>query len=101
MLSEFYQQFIEEGKEFEIIFVSNDNDEDSFVSYFINMPWIALPFDNVAIKKALWTKFDVRGIPTLIILNEHGEIIDNDGRKTVGMSNGNTDAIWSKWSGSK
>ena len=29
---------------FEIVFVSSDKDEDSFDSYFDEMPWLALPF---------------------------------------------------------
>ena len=29
---------------FEIVFVSSDRDEDSFDSYFDEMPWLALPY---------------------------------------------------------
>lgn len=74
---------------FEIIFVSSDKDDASFAEYHKSMPWLALPFDQRDVKSDLSSKFQVRGIPTLVILGPVGangdrEVINTDGRSTVG-----------------
>ena len=46
-LAKFYTDFKKEHpSDFEIVFISCDNDEDSFKSYFKEMPWLSLPFDS-------------------------------------------------------
>merc|ERR1719171_1007959 len=53
------------GKGLEVVFVSSDQDEASFKEYFGEMPWLALPFANKDVKKALDKKFKVQGIPSV------------------------------------
>ncbi|KAL2468207.1 putative nucleoredoxin 2 [Forsythia ovata] len=55
------------GEDFDIVFVSSDYDQTTFDSYFQTMPWLALPFGDPAIKN-LAKYFDIRGIPSLVIL---------------------------------
>ncbi|CAF3969106.1 unnamed protein product, partial [Rotaria sordida] len=43
ILIEFYKKHAE-TKKFEIIFISSDNDEDSFNEYYEDMPWLALDY---------------------------------------------------------
>ncbi|KAI8822822.1 thioredoxin-like-domain-containing protein [Chytriomyces cf. hyalinus JEL632] len=53
----------------EIVFISNDRDEASFNAYFGKMPFLALPYaqrDRVA---SLRERFQVRGIPSLALLD--------------------------------
>jgi len=47
-LIEFYNNFkqTEKGENLEIVFISSDRDESSFVEYFDEMPWLALPFSD-------------------------------------------------------
>jgi nucleoredoxin len=87
---------IEEGKEVEIIFVSSDRDESSFNQYYASMPWIAIPF-NSSSKQTLAAHYNVRGIPTLVVLNGNGDIMDGNGRQTVEASKGDTATAWGKW----
>jgi nucleoredoxin len=47
------------------------------------MPWKALPFVDRARKDALSAKFGVQGIPTLVLLDEHGNVITLDGRSAL------------------
>ena len=48
------------------------------------MPWIAIPFDQVNdFKDELETKFNVRGIPQLSIIEPDGTIITNGARELV------------------
>ncbi|KAJ8312501.1 hypothetical protein KUTeg_009874, partial [Tegillarca granosa] len=85
-LAKFYDRFKskDEGKNFEIVFLSSDRSEKDFKEYFNEMPWLALPFDNREGKNKLSKKFKVSGIPSLIILDgETGEVITANGRGKV------------------
>merc|ERR1711939_132353 len=83
-LVEAYEKITADGKSFEIVFVSSDKDEEQFTSYFKDMPWLALPFENRDLKKALSRKFKVSGIPALILLDgETGHILNKDGRTVL------------------
>ena len=44
ILSKFYNQVNEEGKNLEVIYCSLDQDSSEFKTFFLTMPWLALPF---------------------------------------------------------
>jgi len=71
------------AKNLEVIFVSSDQNEQAFKSYFNTQPWLAMPFNDRSRKAALGQKFGVRGIPSLILIDEHGGLISADGRSKV------------------
>ena len=50
-LVEFYKKFNKDKKRFEIVFVSNDKDEESWKEYFSEMPWLAIPYEDKETKK--------------------------------------------------
>ncbi|XP_058218623.1 probable nucleoredoxin 2 isoform X1 [Rhododendron vialii] len=56
------------GSQFEVVFVSSDEDLNAFNNYHSSMPWLAIPFSDLESKKSLNRRFDVEGIPCLIIL---------------------------------
>ena len=85
-LAAVYAELAAAGRPFEVVFVSSDNDEASFAEYFAAMPWAALPFADRERKAALSSRFKVKGIPTLVLLDARGEIITTDGRSAVGKS---------------
>jgi nucleoredoxin len=89
-LDHFYTQLKgEDLNAMEIVFISSDDDENSFNSYYNSMPWVALPFAKIDVNKRLATKYGVRGIPTLVILNGNtGDVIDLQGRTTVFQADG-------------
>ncbi|PSR99554.1 Nucleoredoxin like [Actinidia chinensis var. chinensis] len=68
VLANTYNQLKTNGSEFEVVFVSSDEDLDAFNNYYASMPWLAVPFSDLDSKKALNRRFDVEGIPCLIIL---------------------------------
>eukprot|EP00930_Biecheleria_cincta_P086473 TRINITY_DN75753_c0_g1_i1.p1 TRINITY_DN75753_c0_g1~~TRINITY_DN75753_c0_g1_i1.p1 ORF type:complete len:350 (+),score=64.29 TRINITY_DN75753_c0_g1_i1:63-1052(+) len=74
-----------QAKGLEIVFVSGDHNEESFRSYHGEMPWLALPFASRDKAAALNSKFEVAGIPTLILLSSDGTKITSEGRAMVGM----------------
>jgi len=82
-LAEAYTKMKAAGLPFEIVFVSSDRDEAAFSSYHSEQPWLALPFANRRAKDALSRRFDVGGIPTLVILDERGAVITKEGRAAV------------------
>ena len=61
------------AKDFEVVFISSDRDETGMFNYMkeSGMPWPALPFNSEK-KGELNKLFQVRGIPSLIILNDKG-----------------------------
>lgn len=69
-----YEQIKSSGSNFEVVFVSSDEDLEAFDNYRALMPWLAVPFSDLETKKALNKRFDVEGIPCLVILQpNHGE----------------------------
>ena len=74
------------GKGMEVVFVSSDRDERSFKEYHGHMPWLALPFDAFDIRQSLSSKFGVRGIPMLVVLDGQKpgmSVITTNGRDEV------------------
>ncbi|XP_038715413.1 probable nucleoredoxin 2 [Tripterygium wilfordii] len=71
-------------EDFNIVFVSNDRDQTAFNSYFSSMPWLALPFGDQTLKH-LTKYFDVRGIPTLVILGPDGKTLTKLGRNLINL----------------
>jgi len=68
-LAERYKSLTEKGKSIEIVFVSSDRSQGDFEGYYKDMPWAALPFAQRDVKAKLSSKFDVQGIPRLLLLD--------------------------------
>ena len=81
-LAQFYKNVNSEKKQIEIIFNSADQDLKSFKEYFGSMPWIATPFDSPA-KSQIDDACGINSIPQLIIFDNKGHVIDDNGRRTV------------------
>eukprot|EP00922_Rhytidocystis_sp_ex-Travisia-forbesii_P058307 GHVS01086200.1.p1 GENE.GHVS01086200.1~~GHVS01086200.1.p1 ORF type:complete len:263 (+),score=33.95 GHVS01086200.1:118-906(+) len=72
-------------KSFEVIFVSSDQSQEQFRDYFVSMPsWLAVPFEAVAVRNELKTRFSVRGIPCLVLLQASTrQVLSLEGRQEV------------------
>ncbi|KAJ9165924.1 hypothetical protein P3X46_020737 [Hevea brasiliensis] len=68
ILIDAYEHLNSNGCNFEVVFVSSDEDLNAFNNYRALMPWLSIPFSDLETKKALDRKFNVEGIPCLIIL---------------------------------
>jgi len=62
---------------FEVIFVSEDTDQDEFTAYFKTMPWVALPWNDRPGKDDLKKLYDVTTLPTLVILDKETRAVLN------------------------
>ena len=79
-----YNELKEQGKPFDLVFVSHDRSEDAMARYMqdYDMPWQALNFNDPR-RENLTTKFGVRGLPTLVIVDADGDLLSSDGRSDV------------------
>jgi len=68
--------------EFEIVWISRCRTVDDFGQYFTQMNWLALPPDEATGQRGqlLGEKYKVKGIPSLVLLDEVGNVITLDGR---------------------
>jgi len=85
-LAAWYKMMKPELKDkFEIIFCSGDREEEAMKSYYKEQcdaggDWLCLPFAN---KDNLDDQFEVSGIPTFIIVDPSGKVINKSGRSLV------------------
>ena len=83
-LRKVYERVRSKGRAFEVVFASSDRDEASFQEYFATMPWHALPFSDRGRQHYLSTLFQVRGIPSLVLLDAYtGRVLDQSARGKV------------------
>ncbi|XP_066378874.1 probable nucleoredoxin 1-1 [Miscanthus floridulus] len=83
-LIEVYKELASQGKSFEVVFASADQNEEAFNEYFAKMPWLAVPFSDTEGRAALDGRFKVSGIPHLVILDaKTGEVYTEDGVEFV------------------
>ena len=70
---------------FEIVWVSRCRDMDSFGQYFTHMNWLAMPPEEAMGQRGqmLSDKYKVKGIPSLVLLDEVGNVITVDGRNKI------------------
>ena len=66
-----------------MVFASSDKDEAAFTEYHGEQPWLAMKFSERDLKNKLSAKYKVSGIPSLVILDEKGDVLNKDGRTAV------------------
>ncbi len=83
-LVETFNQWKQDGKAIEIVFVSGDRNAAAMKKYMAEakMPWLAIPYGDPRIDK-LFERFKVEGIPTLVILDETAKVLARDARNQV------------------
>jgi len=91
-LVKFHEELKKKNKDFEVVLVSSDQTEDKMYEYMAHdqMKWYALPFGAAEIG-ILKTKYNVRGIPSLVIINPEGKTITENGRAEVQQGTGSFD----------
>ena len=78
-----YDKYKNTPGEFEVIFVSSDEDENSMRDYYGDKPWKALHFKHRNAKNQLSRTMGVRGIPTLAFINAQGRVCQPNARRHV------------------
>ena len=82
--------------EFEIVWISRCRDFDSFGQYFTHMNWLAMPPQEAMGKRGemLSEKYKVKGIPSLVLLDEVGNVITTDARNKIPMDKAGIGFPW-------
>lgn len=83
-LVKFYKECRKHRKSLEIIFISSDTSKQDMRGYMrgTNMPWLAVPYDEKKLA-SIRHKYQVAGIPKLVILDYFGRVVSKDGRWDV------------------
>lgn len=84
LLQQTYQQWKRSNQKIEVIFASSDQDAASFANYFgsDHGDWLAFPF-NTEKSQSMVQRFQIRGIPALVVLDSQGNVVDASARKTL------------------
>ena len=84
VLINFYREVkMTNEKAFEIIYISRDKDQDGYLSFLNQMPWLAINYEDEDRIKEYKQNYGIKGIPTLVVLGSKGEMISLDGRKEI------------------
>lgn len=78
-----YKAAKEKNANFELVFVSSDQDQEGFDEYYADMPWPAINFEAEHEREAANTAFGIKGIPSLQVVGKDGHLITADGRTSV------------------
>lgn len=85
LLKSVYEELSPKGME--IILIPSDKSREDYESYFSDMPWFSLPYDNDIVSNgfasSIRAEFNVTSIPTLIFFDAEGKMITRDGRLFV------------------
>ena len=97
VLAKFYDQAVAEGKNIACVFVSSDQDENAMKDYFTKEHgnYYALPHGH-ELADFLSGKYGVRGIPTLMVVKQNGDIIEANGRGQVTSAKTEVCDEWAK-----
>ncbi|KAG0471033.1 hypothetical protein HPP92_015579 [Vanilla planifolia] len=70
------------GENFEIVLVSLEEDESSFMDDFEDMPWLGIPFRDKLCEK-LVQYFELADLPTLVIIGANGKTVNANAAELV------------------
>lgn len=68
ILAALYDEINKDEKVLEVVFCSGDKTEEVFSDYFGEMPWYAIPLDQKKLALNNAKKFEVSGVPTLVMI---------------------------------
>lgn len=82
--------------DFEIVFISLDNSDGEKKTYIqeMDMKWLTVPGASSPEAQKLAQKFQIRGIPSLIVLGPDGSVVTENGREDVMIA---PDKALQKW----
>ena len=85
-------------EKFEVVFVSSDRSGEDQQAYMkdYDMEWPAIPFDS-PLRQELGAKYGIRGIPSLIIIDDQGNLITKDGRSEMSGSDSDARKALREW----
>eukprot|EP00658_Telonema_sp_P-2_P002610 TRINITY_DN1097_c0_g1_i16.p1 TRINITY_DN1097_c0_g1~~TRINITY_DN1097_c0_g1_i16.p1 ORF type:complete len:172 (-),score=48.88 TRINITY_DN1097_c0_g1_i16:499-1014(-) len=61
-----------------VVFLSSDKDQAAFDNYYADMSFFAMPYSDRNRKEELSSKYGVKGIPTLVLLDAGGTLVEQN-----------------------
>ncbi|KAI5084573.1 hypothetical protein GOP47_0000742 [Adiantum capillus-veneris] len=83
VLASVYKELKEKVEDFELVYISSDRSQELFTEYFSKMPWLAVPYENEKTRKHLNDWFEVKGFPTVVILDKQGRTLNTQGTELL------------------
>lgn len=85
-------------EKFEVVFVSSDRSAEDQQEYMkdYDMEWPAIPYDS-PLRQELGAKYEVSGIPSLVIVDDQGNLITKDGRSEISGSDSDAHKALREW----
>ena len=81
-------------RELEIFYVGLDQTSHAYYEFYNQTPFLHVPFDDPRIEK-LKARYDIKQIPTLVVLRPSGELITKEGKNQVLMRD--YPFAWEEW----
>jgi nucleoredoxin len=83
---------------FEVVFVSSDRSAEDQQEYMkdYDMEWPAIPYES-PLREQLGGKYEIRGIPSLVIIDDQGNLITKDGRSEMSGSDSDARKALREW----
>merc|ERR1712141_378121 len=103
ILSDFYTELTKDSEEpLEIVFVSSDNSPEELMAYMNDLhgDWLAVQHGAI-LAEQLMQKYEVAGIPSLIVVNQNGQLISSNGRSEVTEKGPKAFQLWLQYSDSQ
>jgi len=66
-------------KNAEVVLVSCETSESAFLAYYLNLPWLAVPYTSTTVRKRLSRRCKHRDLPHLVVVDEEGRTCTRDG----------------------
>jgi len=85
------------SNDFAVVFVSSDRSAADQTKYMkgYRMKWPAIPYDSEK-RRELSGRFNIRGIPALVIIDDQGNLITDQGRRELGNNPRQAIRDWKK-----
>ncbi len=98
LLVKFHETCRHRKAPFEVVFVSSDHSAEDMSEYMkgAKMPWLAIPYEDKEGISAMKALYHVNSWPTLVIIDNKGKVISNDGRWDVTILGDKAFKAWSK-----
>jgi len=103
ILADFYNELTKDSEEpLEVIFVSGDNSPEELMAYMNDLhgDWLAVQHGAV-LSEQLLQKYEISGIPSLVVVNQSGQLISSNGRSEVTEKGPKAFQLWLQCSDSQ
>jgi len=87
-LNDAYNAAVKAGKSVQVVFMSCDQNQGDYDSYYAKMDFARLDFNEKAKNQELAQKYECKGIPYLVLLNADGSEKSRNGRGLIQSKGG-------------